>query len=32
MSNWNPLADLNGDGIVDGKDLTILAINFGKVQ
>jgi len=32
MPNWNPLADLNGDGIVDGRDLTILAINFGRVQ
>ncbi|MEW6684379.1 MAG: fibronectin type III domain-containing protein [Nitrospirota bacterium] len=32
MPNWNPLADLNGDGVVDGKDLTILAINFGRVQ
>jgi hypothetical protein len=31
-ANWNALADLNNDGIVDGKDLTILAINFGKAQ
>lgn len=31
-ANWNPLADLNGDGVVDGKDLAILASNFGKVQ
>ncbi|MBI3593971.1 MAG: chitobiase/beta-hexosaminidase C-terminal domain-containing protein, partial [Nitrospirae bacterium] len=31
-TNWNALTDLNNDGIVDGKDLTIMAINFGKVQ
>ena len=30
--HWNPLADLNGDGIVDGRDLMILGINFGRVQ
>jgi hypothetical protein len=32
MANWNPLADLDGDGIIDGNDLTILAINFGRVE
>jgi hypothetical protein len=30
--NWNPLADLNGDELVDGRDLTILAVGFGRSQ
>ena len=30
--NWNPLADLNHDGVVDGADLAILASHFGEVQ
>ncbi len=29
MSNWNPKADLNGDGVVDTKDLQILQQYFG---
>jgi hypothetical protein len=27
---WNPLADLNGDGIIDDADFSILQGNFGK--
>ena len=27
---WNPLADLNGDGIIDDADFSILEGNFGK--
>lgn len=27
---WNPDADLNGDGWVDGQDLSLLAIGFGQ--
>lgn len=27
--HWNPLADLNGDGIVDNFDLTMLTQNYG---
>ncbi|MDD5773894.1 MAG: fibronectin type III domain-containing protein [bacterium] len=27
---YNPNADLNGDGVIDGIDLSILANNFGK--
>ncbi len=30
-SNWNPRADLNGDGLVDGLDYTILYKNMNKV-
>jgi len=30
--NWDPDADLNGDGIVDGADLAILVENFGKTK
>jgi len=30
--NWDPDADLNGDGIVDGADLAILDENFGKIK
>jgi len=29
-ANWNPNADLNGDGVIDGKDLTVLGTYFGK--
>ncbi len=29
---WNVVADLNKDGKVDGSDLTVLTINFGKVR
>jgi hypothetical protein len=29
-SDWNPNADLNGDGTIDGRDLTILGNYFGK--
>ena len=32
QSNWNPAADLNGDGVVDGEDLLILSIHFGEIQ
>lgn len=28
--NWKPLANTNGDLIIDGDDLVILAANFGK--
>jgi hypothetical protein len=28
---WNPAADLDGNGIVDGMDLTILAFHFGEL-
>ncbi|MFH1288299.1 MAG: hypothetical protein ABII25_06345 [bacterium] len=28
--NWNIFADLDGNNIVDGNDLVILAGNFGK--
>ncbi|MEK6713617.1 MAG: putative Ig domain-containing protein [Nitrospirota bacterium] len=27
---WNPLADLNSDGIINGADISILQTNFGK--
>jgi hypothetical protein len=27
---YNPNADLDGDGVIDGIDLSILANNFGK--
>lgn len=27
---WNPLADLNSDGIINGADISILQMNFGK--
>ena len=27
---WNPLADLNSDGIINGADISILQANFGK--
>jgi len=27
---WNPLADLNSDGIINWADLRILRANFGK--
>jgi hypothetical protein len=27
---WNPLADLNEDGIVDARDLCIVCVNYGK--
>ena len=27
---WNPLADLNGDGVINDADLSILQENFGK--
>jgi len=29
-ANWNPDADLNGDGIVDYKELWALGQNYGK--
>jgi hypothetical protein len=29
--NWNPEADLNGDGRVNAKDATIVENNFGKI-
>jgi hypothetical protein len=29
-SNWNPDADLNQDGAVNGQDLTILAMHYGE--
>jgi hypothetical protein len=28
--NWNPLADLNGDGKIDIRDVHIAAVNYGK--
>ncbi|MFH1288064.1 MAG: PKD domain-containing protein [bacterium] len=28
--NWNQLADLDGNGIIDGNDLILLAVNFGR--
>lgn len=28
--NWDPAADVNGDGIIDGIDLALLAHNFGR--
>jgi len=31
MPNWNPDADLNGDGKVDHVDLGILGINWGSL-
>jgi hypothetical protein len=31
-ANWNPAADLNNNGTVDGDDLAILGANFGKSQ
>jgi hypothetical protein len=27
---WNPLADVNGDGVVDQKDLNLVALNWQK--
>jgi len=30
-SRWNPAADVNGDGKVDGKDIAIVARAFGSV-
>ena len=30
-SGYNPQADFNGDGVIDGKDLIILAEHFGEV-
>ena len=30
-SNWNPRADLNGDGVVDSKDYAILYKNYGRI-
>ncbi len=30
--NWYPEADLNGDGIVDGSDISILSSQFGKTK
>jgi hypothetical protein len=29
-SNWNPNAEINGDGVVDISDAIILASNFGR--
>lgn len=29
-AGWNPLADLNSDGIINGADIGILQANFGK--
>jgi len=29
-AGWNPLADLNSDGIINGADISILQTNFGK--
>ena len=29
---WNPLADFNGDGVIDDADFTILQENFGKTS
>jgi hypothetical protein len=29
-SNWNPNADINGDGIVNMKDIALVARNFGQ--
>jgi hypothetical protein len=31
MPNWNPVADLNGNGVVDFADATILARWLGTV-
>ena len=30
-ANWNPKADLNGDGVVDSKDYAILYKNYGRI-
>ncbi|MDR3687836.1 MAG: protease pro-enzyme activation domain-containing protein [Fimbriimonas sp.] len=29
--NWNPRADLNGDGVVDAKDVAIYYRNYGRI-
>ena len=29
-AGWNPLADLNSDGIINEADISILQTNFGK--
>jgi hypothetical protein len=29
-AKWNPVCDLNKDGVIDSKDLAILMKNFGK--
>jgi hypothetical protein len=29
-TNWNPNADIDGNGIVDSADLTILALHYGQ--
>lgn len=31
-ANWNPLADLDGSGLIDQQDLDILIGNFGAVK
>ncbi len=31
-SNWNPVADLDGNGVIDQQDLGILIDNFGAVK
>jgi len=31
MPNWNPDCDLNGDGVVDIRDVRIVSTNFGKI-
>jgi hypothetical protein len=30
MPNWNPAADVNGDGVVDIMDIALIASNFGQ--
>ncbi|MEW6684377.1 MAG: S8 family serine peptidase [Nitrospirota bacterium] len=32
MANWNPAADLNGDGLVNSADFAILSTHFGQVM
>lgn len=29
---WDPKADLNNDGVLDGKDLEIIHKNFGQIS
>jgi hypothetical protein len=30
--NWNPYADVNGDGKVDIRDIALVAKNYGKTE